>query len=186
MSAVFTPADAGTFSTTVATLSLIVLPTPVGTLPLAVTVPVTGAFTLTVDTADTVTLVVNGSSATAATTPIVVSDTRNTYPGWSVSGQVSDFTNTAAGSSISGNQLGWMPTGSPLAAGVTLGAAVAPAAPGLGTTAAALASAHAGSGAGSGSSVLGADLTLAIPPAPGSAAGSYTSSLNVSAVTALP
>jgi ABC-type phosphate transport system substrate-binding protein len=184
VSAVFTPAGASTFSTPVATLSLTVLPTPVGTLPMAVTVPVTGTFTLTVDTADTVTLVVSESSATAATTPIVVSDTRNTYPGWSVSGQVSDFTNTAAGSLIPGNQLGWVPTGSSLGAGVTLGAVVAPGAPGLGTTAATLASAHAGSGGVFGTSTLGANLTLAIPPL--AAAGSYTSSLNVSAVTALP
>jgi hypothetical protein len=40
-------------------------------------------------------------------------------------------------------------------------------------------------GAGSATSTLGADLTLAIPPAPGSAAGSYAGSLNISAVDAL-
>ena len=137
---------------------------------------------------DTVTLVVSGDNATAATTPIVVSDTRNTYPGWVVSGQVDDFTGsgTAAGSSISGNQLGWTPTGSSLAPGVMLGRTVPPADPGLGTVPGFLALAHAGSGSGFGTSTLGANLALAIPPAPESAAGSYTSSLNVTAVTSLP
>jgi hypothetical protein len=59
---------------------------------------------------------------------------------------------------------------------------VAPAAPGLGTTAAVLASAHAGSGFGT--STLGANLTLAIPVE--AAAGDYTGSLIVDAVTTLP
>jgi hypothetical protein len=95
-----------------------------GTVPLAVTVPVSGTFSLTVDSADTVILVVSGNTATAAATPVVVSDTRNTYPGWVVSGQVDDFTNAAAGTSISGDQLGWMPTGSSLAPGVLLGRTV--------------------------------------------------------------
>jgi hypothetical protein len=68
-----------------------------------------------------------------------VTDTRNYYPGWSVSGQDSNWTGsgTAAGFTISGNQLGW----TPIAAGAqqdgaTLGGAVAPVSPGLGTTAA--------------------------------------------------
>lgn len=83
-------------------------PANAGTIPLAVTVPVTGTFSLTVDTTDTVTLQVSGSTATAATTPIVVSDTRNTFPGWSVSGQAADFTGlgAASGASISAGQLG--------------------------------------------------------------------------------
>lgn len=57
-----------------------------------------------------------------------------------------------------------------------------PAAPGLGTTPAVLAAAPAGGGYGT--STLGANLTLAIP-AP-AAAGAYTGSLTVDAVTALP
>jgi ABC-type phosphate transport system substrate-binding protein len=157
---------------------------PPGTVPLTTTVPATGAFTLTVDTTDTVTLTVGGNNATAATTPITVSDTRNTSPGWSVSGQAADFTGngTAADASISGNQLGWTPTGTSLGTGVTLGGTVAPAAPGLGATAAVLASAPAGTGAGT--SKLGADLTLAIPSE--AVAGDYTGALTVTAVTALP
>jgi hypothetical protein len=183
--ALFTPKDAVAFNCSTSTLSLTVSAAPLsGTMPLATTVPAAGAFTLTVDTADTVTLAVNGNSATTATTPVVVSDTRNTYPGWSVSGQAADFTGsgTAAGASISGDHLGWIPTGTSLGTGVTLGPAVAPAAPGLGSTAAVLASAHAGSGFGT--STLGANLALAIPAT--AAEGGYTGSLTVSAVTALP
>jgi len=155
-----------------------------GTIPLAVTVPMTGAFTLTVDPADTVALTVHGSVATAVTAPIEVSDTRNNFPGWSVSGQDANWTGSgaAAGATISGDQLGWTPTSStsPLTPGVTLGPAVTPARSGLGTAPAVLASARSGLGNGAGTTTLGATLTLAIPwEAP---AGPYTSSLTVTAV----
>jgi hypothetical protein len=128
--------------------------------------------------------VVSGNTATAATTPISVTDTRNTYPGWEVSGQAGDFTGsgTAAGSSISGNQLGWTPTGNPVAPGVTLGGTVPPGGPGLGTFPGFLAFAHAGSGYGT--SVLSANLTLDIPVQ--AATGPYAGALTISAVTALP
>jgi ABC-type phosphate transport system substrate-binding protein len=193
LTAVFTPAgQTGTanFTSSEGFLSLSVsqsLTVP-GTVPLAVDVPLTGTFTLTVDTADTVTLAVSGSTATAVTPQIIVTDTRNNYPGWSVSCQAGDFASTSAtaGVPISGNQLGWVPTGSSLVAGVTLGGTVAPAAPGLGTIAAVLASAPPGVGSGFGTSTLGANLTLAIPPAPGSTAGGYTGALNISAVESMP
>jgi hypothetical protein len=110
--------------------------------------------------------------------------TRNTFPGWSVSGQASDFTGsgTAAGSTISGNLLGWSPTDTSIAPGATLGGTVVPGDPGLGSTAATLASAHAGSGVGV--SVLSATLALAIPVA--ARPGDYAGSLTVTAVTSLP
>jgi len=151
--------------------------------PVIVAVPATGIFTLTVATG-TVTLTVSGATAIGVLNPITVSDTRNTYPGWSVSGQVSDFTGsgTAAGRTMSGNQLGWMPTGTSLATGVTLGGTVTPGSPGLGSTAAVLAQAFAGGGVGT--SALGANLTLAIPAT--AAAGPYASTLTVTAVTSLP
>jgi phosphate ABC transporter phosphate-binding protein len=186
VSAVFTPADSGAVAGATGTFSLTVQKDPnVSTIPLATTVPAVGTFTFTVDTTNTLTLAVSGNSATAATPSMVVSDTRNTYPGWEVSGQAGDFigSGTAAGSSFSGNQLGWTPTGSSLAPGVTLGGTITPASPGLGSAPAFLASAHAGSGYGS--STFGANLTLAIPPAPESAAGNYSSSLTVTAVTSL-
>jgi hypothetical protein len=189
LSAVFTPTNSTAFGGSTGTASLSVTTTPPnsGTIPLAVTVQPSGQFTLTVDTTDTVTLVVSGSSATAATTPVTVSDTRNTFPGWSVSGQDSNWTGsgTAAGATISGNQLGWTPTNNgPLPQGVTLGGTVTPASPGLGTTPAVLASVHAGIGNGVGTSTLGANLTLAIPS--GQAAGPYSSGLNITAVDTNP
>ena len=189
LSAVFTPADHRAFNASSRTLIVTVLssgtPPPSGAVPLAAQVPAAGAFTFTVDTTDTVTLTVSGNSATAATTPITVSDSRNNVPGWSVSGQAADFTGsgTAAGASISGNQLGWTPTSTgTLPQGVTLGGTVAPGAPGLGATPAGLASAQAGSG--SGTSTLGANLTLAIPAT--AVAGPYAGSLTVTAVTTAP
>ena len=185
LSAVFTPTNTTSFfsSTSTATETVQPLGSNSGSEPLAVSVPASGSFTLTV-APGTVTLTVSGSGATGALNPITVADTRNTTPGWSVSGQAADFTGsgTAAGGSIPGNQLGWAPASASLGTGVTLGGTVAPGSPGLGTTAAVLASAHAGSG--SGTSALGANLTLAIPAA--AAAGSYTSSLTVTAVTSLP
>jgi hypothetical protein len=187
LSAVFTPTNTSGFSGSTGTYSETVTTTNPnsGTEPLAVTVPATGAFTLTVG-AGTVTLTSNsaGTSAAGTLNPITVSDTRNTSPGWSVSGQTSDFTGsgTAAGKTISGNQLGWVPTDTSLATGATLGGTVTPAAPGLGSTAAVLAQAHAGNGVGT--SGLGANLTLLIPA--GTAAGPYAATLTVTAVTSLP
>jgi phosphate transport system substrate-binding protein len=155
----------------------------VGTEPLAVSIPATGSFTLTVGTG-TVTLAVSGADATGTLNPITVSDTRNTYPGWSVTGQESSFTGSgsAAGSMIPADQLGWVPTATSLAPGSALGPTVAPASPGLGTTAAVLAQATAGTGVGT--SGLGANLTLAIPATV--PAGPYAGTLTVTAVTSLP
>jgi hypothetical protein len=117
----------------------------------------------------------------------VVIDTRNSYPGWSLSGQDSPWTGSgsASGNSFSGNQLGWAPTSSttPLPPGVTLGATVTPAGPGLGS-ATVLASAPATLGNGYGTITLGADLTLAIPP--DTPPGPYTSDLTISAVSSNP
>jgi hypothetical protein len=187
LSAVYTPAAGTSFVTSTGTLSLSVTTPPAnsGVIPLAVTVPTTGAFTLTVDTTTVVNLTVAGLTGTGATTPIGVSDTRNTYPGWSVSGQDSAWTGsgTAVGGTFSGNQLGWTPTDTLLAPAVVLGPTVAPVpgGPGLGTTAAVLASAPHGLGNGYGTSTLGANLNLAIPAT--APAGPYTSGLTISAVT---
>jgi hypothetical protein len=184
LTAVFTPTDSAAYKTSIGALNLQVRgPTSGGGIPIGVTVPPTGGFTLTVDTTDTVTLSVSGSSATAATTPIVVSDTRNTYPGWSVSGQDSDWTGsgTAAGAGFSGNQLGWQPTSrGKLPQGVTLGPTVTPASPGLGSTPAVLASASPGGCNGYGTITLIADLTLLIPAA--QAPGPYSGGLTITAV----
>jgi hypothetical protein len=158
-----------------------------GMIPLAANVPPAGAFTLTVDTADTVTFAVSGSTATAATTKITVSDTRNTYPGWSVTGQDTTWSGsgTANGSTIPGDQLGWTPTSSgTLPQGVALGSPVSPVSPGLGSIPAVLASAPSGNGNGYGTTSLGANLTLTIPVT--QQPGPYAGSLVISAVAANP
>jgi phosphate ABC transporter phosphate-binding protein len=153
--------------------------------PLFVVIPASGAFTLTVATG-TVTLTSDpaGDSAAGTLNPITVSDTRNTYPGWSVSGQSSSLTGSgsAAGQAISGNQLGWAPSDTSLANGAVLGGTVTPASPGLGSTAAVLASAVPGGGVGT--SALGANLTLDIPAT--AAAGPYAGTMTITAVTTGP
>lgn len=184
LSAVFTPT--GKFRGSTANLNLTVNAAPpnTGIIPLAVTVPAAGSFTLTVDTGDTITLTLNGNTAAAATTPIVVSDTRNTFPGWSISGQ--DTGRSGSGAAISGNQLGWKPASgsSPIPPGVTLGGPVAPDSPALGTTPAVLALVHAGLNNGYGTITLVANLTLAIPAQ--QAAARYTSGLSITSVSANP
>jgi hypothetical protein len=186
ITAVFTPTSATAYnsSTSAAYTENVTATNPnSGTEPISVTVPASGSFTLTVPTA-TVNLAVSGATATGALNTITVSDTRNTSPGWSVSGQESAFagSGTAAGATISGNQLGWVPTDTSLATGATLGTTVTPANPGLGTTAAVLASAVPGGGVGT--SGLGANLTLDIPAT--AAAGPYAGSMTITAVTTGP
>ncbi|HEX3965420.1 MAG TPA: hypothetical protein VHZ03_53710 [Trebonia sp.] len=44
----------------------------------------------------------SGDTATGALIPVTVSDTRNTYPGWSVVGQVTDFTDAPGHSDAGG------------------------------------------------------------------------------------
>jgi hypothetical protein len=155
-----------------------------GSEPVTTTVPVTGAFTLTV-APGTVNLNLSGSTATGTLEDVTVTDTRNTYPGWSVSGQASNFTGTgtAAGATIAGNQLGWVPTAvGSLMDGATLGGTVAPVSPGLGTTAATLASAAANCGFGT--NVMSANLTLDIPAL--QTAGPYASTMTITAVVTGP
>jgi hypothetical protein len=190
VSAVFTPTSATAFNTSNGSASFTVVgsngPFPI---PVTFSVGATGAFTFTATTT-AVPLTVDATNTTGTGNlngnAITVSDTRNTTPGWQVTGQESDFAGvtggTAAGFTISGNQLGWAPTDTALGTGVTLGPTVPPGAPGLGTTAGVLASAHAGSGTGT--SNLSANLTLAIPAA--QHAGAYAGTLTLTAVQSLP
>jgi hypothetical protein len=191
LSAVFTP-TATAYAASTGTDSLAVAqagdPTA-GTVPESVAVPATGTFTVTVSPG-AVTL----APAAPATTPdetatgdlqdVTVQDSRNTVPGWSVSGQESNFAGSgpAATDSISGNALGWTPTAAQsLVDGATLGGTVAPAGadsgstgPGLGTAPGTLA--YAAAGCGFGTNVLSASLLLDIPAAtpPGPYAGTIT------------
>ena len=158
--------------------------TAAGSEPLTIAIPQEGAFTLTV-APGTVNLTVSGANATGVLQNVTVTDTRNYYPGWSVSGQESNFagSGTAAGYTISGNQLGWTPTvvGS-LQGSASLGGTVAPVSPGLGTTPATLASVP--QGCGFGTNVLSANLTLAIPST--AAAGPYIGTMTITAVVTGP
>ncbi len=185
LSAVFTPAST-TYAISASAIVLMVTTTGAmtGSEPITVGLPQSGTFTVSI-TPGTVLLTASGLTATGTLQDVTVSDTRNYYPGWSASGQESDFTGsgTAAGSTISGNQLGWTPTtAGPLQGGATLGPAVAPAAPGLGTSAAVLASAAAGTGFGT--NVLSANLNLLIPSL--QTAGPYSGSLTLTYVESAP
>lgn len=218
LTAVLTSPGTGFSAGTAGSLSLPVQPPPVnpttasGTIPLAVTVPLSGTFTLTVNTTTWVVLNVNtaGTTGTAATTPIVVTDTYNSYPGWTVTGEATQWTgvtNPAAevpagypaatdipadhGSQhIAADQLGWTPTNTgTLPTGVTLGSTIAPAtaAPnGLGDAFQTLAHGAPGVGSFTGASgvTLGANLTLAIPS--GQEEGPYAAFLNIDAVSGTP
>ena len=158
--------------------------TAAGSEPVTLAVPQSGSFILTVSPG-TVDLTISGTTASGTLQDVTVTDTRNYYPGWSVSGQTSNFagSGTAAGATISGNQLGWVPTAvGSLEDGATLGGTVAPVSPGLGTTAATLASAAANCGFGT--NVMSANLTLDIPPV--TAEGPYVSTMTITAVTTGP
>ena len=124
--------------------------------------------------------------------PVTVIDTRDGDPGWSVSGQVSDFTaTTGSGATINGFDLGWTPSIISHAATqtVTAGSAVAPA-PGLAPgavptdptqglkTARTLATATAG--AGIGTAEMTAVLALAAPTS--TPPGQYTAALTLTAI----
>ena len=191
------------------------------TVPITVTVPRHGAFTVTITPGAVILSAPNRVAAQGTLLDITVTDLRTSHPGWSVSGQESNFTGSgvAAGHTISGNQLGWTPylvsghrrgwlpylvpghrRGWPPYlvpghrrgwtpylvpwphGGVTPGPPVAPADPGLGTTAAILASAE--EGGGFGTYVLSASVVLDIPPA--TAGGPYAGRLTITAVEAAP
>ena len=169
-----------------------------GGVPVTLTIPPRGAFVVTIIPGTVTLSAPNRVSATGRLLDITVTDHRSVRPGWSVSGQESDFTGSgaAAGGTISGNQLGWTPfivsgSGRPrpwtadlvaFRRGVIPGPPVAPADPGLGTTAAVLASAEEGTGYGTW--VLSASVVLDIPPT--TVGGPYGGSLTITAVEAGP
>ncbi len=168
--------------------ALTVTITPAGTSgaeTINVNVPLSeGVFTLTVS-ATPVQLsqaVNNGTQfvSTGTLSDVTVSDQRlQTRPGWSVSGQVSDF--TSGGNTISGSSLGWTPavkTPNP-ANDVTAGPAVASGTtPGLkgGSGLASTAADH-----GLGISVLTAALDFRVPLT--TRVGSYSALLTLTAIT---
>lgn len=189
LSAVFTPTASGYASSTgtaseIVTQSAGTVPVQVGVpVPVVVTIPASGMPpTTTIPGGTTAQLTQSGNTATGTLPAITVSSSLNTYPGWSISAQESDFTNTSVTFpyTIPGDDLGWVPgpaTPSPLPAGVTLGPAIAPGTDpgGLGDTGGVLAQAVPGSGYGT--FTFGATFTLDIPA--GAPAGSYTGTLTI-------
>jgi hypothetical protein len=147
-----------------------------------VAIPNTGAFTFTVSgtPVDLGTATANGSNleATGNLSPATVSDTRNSVPGWSVAGQVGDFTDGTH--TIDGNSLGWTPavTTQDPASDVVAGSKVNPGSnPGL-KQGSGLASAAASKGAGT--TVLGGALDLVVPSTQNP--GSYSATLTLTAI----
>ena len=120
-----------------------------------------------------------GEYARAPLNTATVADLRGAGTGWSLVGQVSDFT-SAAGGVIAGNYLGWAPTANvvddPLGGStgaVTPGAVAAPGA-GLGE---ARALCTAGAGTSNGVFACGAELNLGVPAS--AAAGDYVATLTL-------
>ena len=114
--------------------------------------------------------------STGDLTPIMVTDTRDGGPEWSLSGQVSDFSG-----GLPGSYLGWTPEVLSPGAGATAGAPVASGFDGGdGLTAASiLASATAGHPLGTGT--VGAELELRLPV--DTEAGTYTATLTITALS---
>ena len=155
-----------------------------GTETITQTIPASGAFKLTVNDHAVVQMTrpkVNGAteSSHGTLTPAQVTTTRNTVPGWTVSGQVGTF--SSGTHTFPGSDLGWTPaviSQTTPATGVHAGPVVAPGTlPGL-TAASTWAKATAG--AGIGTTRLGAKLTLVIPST--TPPGTYHATFTVSAI----
>lgn len=112
--------------------------------------------------------------ATGALPSITVTDTRAESTGWSLNGKASNFTNGAQ--SFSGSALGWTPSATnPTGGTITTGGTVAAGNPGLAES---RTLASAGTAA---SATVNAGLELLAPA--GTAAGSYTSTLTITAIS---
>jgi hypothetical protein len=187
ITAKFEPTDATAFSgstSAVQTVHVVANNGDTGSETINVNVPLQeGVFTMTVSPdAVNLTQAQNDGTkfeSTGDLSPVTVSDGRQqSIPGWSVSGQVSDF--TAGALSFNGDDLGWKPavTTQDPAGDVVAGDQIAAGAnPGL-KEGGKLASAPAG--AGIGSSTLGAALDLQVPVT--TKPGDYTATLTVTAV----
>jgi hypothetical protein len=195
--ATYTSSTPASWPSSTGTLNLVVTAAPTNAIPLTVTVPTTGTLVLTVNTAGVAfgtPTVTSTGLATTGTIPngnVQVTDTRNNYPGWAVTGQDSAWTGgSPLAGTFSGNQLGWQPTSGTTAQAVAFGPAVVAGTTGTGglATAQTLAYApqglgnYATSGVGNGYGVtnLGASLSLLIPlTAP---PGAYTSTVTFTAI----
>ena len=154
-------------------------------MPISVTITQSGTLSVSVvNTAVPLSLNSAGTVATGTLGNVTVNDSRNSYPGWSVSGQEANFAGPGT-ASIPGDQLGWMPAfvGSAVdgaVLGPTIAAGTSPG--GLGDTGGVLISATPGNGFGI--NVANAALTLDIPN--GQIPGSYAGSLTVTYLSVGP
>ena len=123
-------------------------------------------------------------TTTGKINPVTLTDTRAGNPGWSASGQITDFTDGGT-HLINGQNLGWTPNviDKSQAQTVTAGSPVAPAAgaaPGDAGTAGLKSSRSLASGTGLGTAHFGADLALNVPTS--TVAGTYTATLTLTAI----
>jgi hypothetical protein len=187
ITAKFVPTDPTAFSgSTSSPISVVITSGNVQAETINVAVPTSqGPFIMTVSTTPvslgTATLSSDFThfSASGTVSDVTISDERNqTVPGWTITGQVSNF--TGGGHTIPGSDLGWTPavkTQDP-AADVVAGPAVAAGTtPGL-TSSSVLASA--GAGKGLHTSVLNAALDFEVPAS--TAPGSYSATLTITAM----
>ncbi|MDP9814761.1 WxL domain-containing protein [Spirilliplanes yamanashiensis] len=155
---------------------------PTAAVTITTSVPDTGALAIKVGATTValstpqVTPELDALVATGALPTVTVSDLRGVDAGWTVSGQIGDFTGAAG--TIDGRFLGWTPKVLTTATGQTVAAGGAvPAGTGL-KAAAPLATAAAGKGRGT--ATLGADLQLRLPTT--TLPGSYTATLTLTAI----
>ena len=157
-----------------------------GSIPVQVTIAPTGSFSVTIPTATAVLTPNSGNTqATGSLGTIMVSDSRNNYPGFAVYGQeTSNFAGSGlpAGvsiTSIPSDNLGWQPTGT-VQGGATIGSPAAD----IGLTAGPGVLVQALAGSGFGTDTLNPGLTLALPA--GTPVGTFTGAVTITYITVAP
>ena len=185
LKAVFVPADAAVQLGSEDSEDLSITGVPTQALQtITVSLVETGTLTISVadDTVDlpnfTLDATADKLSSAGPINPVTVTDTRLYEQGWSVSGQVTDFTSPAG--SFSSTGLGWTPNvvTPPAGSVITPGAAVAPFTSSGLSTPKVLASAASDNGRGT--TVLGADLLLKAPTT--TLPGTYSALLTLTVV----
>jgi hypothetical protein len=185
LTATFTPSNTTAYnSSTSAALMYTVYASgtqSAGSVPVSVTVPTSGTFTVTIPTT-TATLAPNSAvtQATGSLGTVTVTETRNTEPGWAVYGQETEnFSAPGVTTTIPSDDLGWTPTGT-VEGGATLG----PSAGDIGESAGPAILAQALAGSGFGTDSLDPTLQLTLPA--GTPPGTYTGALTITYIESAP